>query len=421
MKTPDINSILANLQQQQVREWKIKTPQGLEIETDGTEADHRRALEALALLQQANSPAPIPTPLPTTSDPGMTLERCVLDYLTEREGELNKNTITTYMSSFNKLQDGLGKTTPIQHIDSTRFVAWRKTQDATLHPDTVTRDCGAYRGLFDWAIRRNRYTGQNPIEDADYTPTQRQRLIRERSNPYVPFTGEDLSRIFAKVQEAQKPCGFFLPILALYTGARLNELASLHLDNIIHVDGIYSIKIIDSKTRAGIRHIPLHPDVVRSGFIDYLNEMKACWPGAELVFPHLKAAAKNGLGNLPGRDFSLLKQGLGLGPDKVFHSFRKTLISCLQYNGCSREWRKLYVGHELGDDDGRDVHDLYSKADFTPARLAELIFPHLDLAKSPGFTLNFAYKPKQFNAFLQRTQLRQGREAARRKRAKKIT
>jgi hypothetical protein len=44
---------------------------------------------------------------------------------------------------------GLGADTNLSSIDSTAFVNWLITQDKKLSPDTVTRDCGAYKNLFD--------------------------------------------------------------------------------------------------------------------------------------------------------------------------------------------------------------------------------------------------------------------------------
>jgi integrase len=100
-----------------------------------------------------------------------------------------------------------------------------------------------------------------------------------------------------------------MPIFALYSGARLNEIASIKLADVSeYSSGKYAFQIRDGKTLASKRIVPIHSDIVNLGFIEYLEDVKSNWPDAELIFPYLKAAGKNGLCNLPGRDFSALKK-----------------------------------------------------------------------------------------------------------------
>lgn len=141
----------------------------------------------------------------------------------------------------------------------------------------------------------------------------------------------------------------------------------------------------------------------------YLNidDVKRSWPNADRIFPHLVEDSKNGFANKPTTAFTTLKQKIGLGEDKVFHSFRKTFISCLQYNQLSEEWRRPFVGHDSDDDDknkmgikGGDAHSVYSKARFDPARLAEIVFPAFDLIKWLDYEPPLpVYKSGQFNKY----------------------
>lgn len=375
------------------------------IETDGTEAEHQRAMEAADKTHLLNNnSAPLPAAAPFLAMQDWTLEECIDDYWKEKSEDFAKGTVRTYQSCFNKLIAGLGADTNLSSIDSTTFVNWRITQDKKLSPDTVTRDCGAYKSLFDWAIKRDRYSGVNPIEDAELSKKVRQSRISAHEKPQSPFTKGDLDKIFdtARYANVLKPCAFWMPILALYNGARLNEIASIKLADVSeYSSGKYAIQIRDGKTLASKRIVPIHSDIVNLGFIEYLEDVKSNWPDAELIFPYLKAAGKNGYGNLPGRDFSALKTKLNLGDDKVFHSFRKTLISCLQYNGCSEEHRKLYVGHSEGDAK-EDVHtQVYSTAKSNPEAIAQLVFKHLSYDNYLKFKLTIQpYNKNRFNKYL---------------------
>ena len=371
----------------------------IKIETDGTEAEHQRAMQASDKANQLqNNFAPPPAPILATQN--CSLSECIGDFWKEKSEDFAKGTVRTYQSSFNKLKAGLGADTNFSSIDSTAFVNWRITEDKRLSPKTVSRDCGAYKSLFDWAIKRGRYAGVNPIEDAELSKKVRHSRIAAHEKPQLPFTKDDLDKIFdsTRYDGVDKPCAFWMPILALCTGARLNEIASIKLTDVReYSSGKYAIQIHDGKTLASKRIVPIHSDIVDLGFIEYLDDVKSSWPDAEIIFPHLKAAGKNGYGNLPGRDFSALKTKLNLGDDKVFHSFRKTLISCLQFNGCAVEHRKLYVGHSEGDAK-EDVHtQVYSTAKSNPEAIEQLVFKHLNYNNYLKF--NLTIKPFVKNRF----------------------
>ena len=375
----------------------------IKVETDGTEADHQRAQQMVGKINQTNiNTTPSTTPILALQN--YSLKECIHDFWIEKSEDFSKGTVRTYQSSFNKLKAGLGSDTNIALIDSTAFVNWRVTEDKRLSPKTVSRDCGAYISLFDWAIKRGRYAGANPIEDAQLSKKVRHNRILAHEKPELPFTKDDLEKIFdyKRYETIKKPCAFWMPILALSTGARLNEIASIKLADINeYLDGKYAFLIPDGKTLASKRTVPIHPDIISLGFLEYLEDVKSNWPGAELIFPYLKAAGKNELGNLPGRDFSALKTKLALGADKVFRSFRKTLITCLQFNGCAQEYRKLYVGHSEGDTK-EDVHSrIYSTAKSNPAAIEQLVFKHLNYENYLKFKLTIKpYDKNRFNKYL---------------------
>lgn len=395
----------------------------INLQTDGTPEDHERLKEALALLisSRSSSPESSQRSNPQPSHP-WPLDESIEEYLADREGEFTKNTLITYRSSFNTLKAGMGPKRPLHEISIAEFVKFRKPLDQERHPDTVERDCGAWSQFFDWCINRGRHPGPNPVQKPSFTRKMRQGLESKFGKPCNPFTKSDLEKVFdlSRYQSLKKPCQYWLPLLALYTGARLNELASIKISAIKeYAPGAWSLNIEDSKTRAGIREIPLHSKLISMGLLKYVEDVVKSYPDATLLFPYLRDAAKNGYGNLPGRDFSKLKTELGLGEDKVFHSFRKTFVSCLQFNKCPKENRKAFVGHE-GDD---DVHDIYSKAEIGPGWLNENVLTYLDFEAALGFTLpDIEYEMGRFNQYFHkikrlqsgdRSELKARREARR--------
>lgn len=110
-----------------------------------------------------------------------------------------------------------------------------------------------------------------------------------------PFNADDLRRIFVegpvhgqreRQRGGQGEAQYWLPLLALFTGARLSELGQLRVCD-IQADGggIAFLDIGTSggravKTRNSIRKVPLHPELRLLGFMDYVDRVKAS-AGAE--------------------------------------------------------------------------------------------------------------------------------------------
>jgi integrase len=78
---------------------------------------------------------------------------------------------------------------------------------------------------------------------------------------------------------AKGAAGFWLPILGLFTGARQAEIAGLRASNVREQDSVPLIFIVADraagerlKARASERVVPVHPELVRLGFLDYVAE-----------------------------------------------------------------------------------------------------------------------------------------------------
>jgi integrase len=92
--------------------------------------------------------------------------------------------------------------------------------------------------------------------------------------------------------QARHPYQFWLPLLGLYTGGRLEELCQLIVSDVVETNGIWAISINDEgddkriKTQQSRRIIPLHPQIVSLGFLQYIDSLKAA--RGSRVFPELK-------------------------------------------------------------------------------------------------------------------------------------
>ena len=96
------------------------------------------------------------------------------------------------------------------------------------------------------------------------------------------FTKEELRTIFGAEEYRngtfKRSSDYWLPLLALFTGAREAELCQLRVSD-VHEDkllGLWCIHIHDLgenrvKTATSVRFVPLHPTLLRLGFIEYVR------------------------------------------------------------------------------------------------------------------------------------------------------
>lgn len=176
----------------------------------------------------------------------------------------------------------------------------------------------------------------------------------------LPYTVEDLKAIFSLpvfVNGERSAAGageaaIWLPILALYSGARLNELGTLRLGDIISEDGIDALRIRTGKTVNAVRKIPIHDEVKRLGFMRYVEGRRKSGAGPnEAVFPFIRADTTKGkkptspFSNWWGREARKAVPEL----NKSFHSFRHTAKRALRNAGVDKTLRDAVMGHEADD------------------------------------------------------------------------
>ncbi|XXJ21688.1 site-specific integrase [Desulfovibrio caledoniensis] len=196
------------------------------------------------------------------------------------------------------------------------------------------------------------------------------KLTKTKRAATEPFTPDDLHTIFHCRQYVNdswpKPYQFWMPILGLATGARIEELAQLNLDDVKFHEGVWYIMITDegegqdAKTESSIRPIPLWPFVTEElNFPEYVERLRR--KGETRLFPDLSPVTiknPNGddqlkYGKKASDWFSARKNEWGLKPEnskrrKVFHSFRATLASICKHMGIEDRMAEQFHGHSSG-------------------------------------------------------------------------
>jgi integrase len=177
-----------------------------------------------------------------------------------------------------------------------------------------------------------------------------------------PYDHHDLRKIFSSplylLQDRPKGGGgeaaVWLPVLALYTGARLEELGQLQVKNIEKDStGADYINVTDAddeqsvKTVSSRRKIPVHPELIRLGFLQYVAERKAARD--KLLFPLIPDSHGKKTGNWSKWYGRYSRKVIGItDPLLVFHSFRHTFKDACRDAGLSEEKSDALTGHASG-------------------------------------------------------------------------
>ncbi|NBT43220.1 MAG: hypothetical protein EBT20_22690, partial [Alphaproteobacteria bacterium] len=96
---------------------------------------------------------------------------------------------------------------------------------------------------------------RKPFSDIELPKTLKPKQPREA------YTDAEIALILDHLELKQDDALTAITTLAMYTGARISELAGLGVDNVVTVDGITCLKIDDAKTKAGNRAVPIHPEI----------------------------------------------------------------------------------------------------------------------------------------------------------------
>ena len=242
--------------------------------------------------------------------------------------------------------------TPAQ-VAKVDVTEWLKNERATRgnSAKTLEKKGTMVGAIFSLALKDERLV-KNPFAGFDYKRFVA-KVGAENDDLRKPFTNEELALIFSDsgIFSVTKGCGgggyharVWLPILALLTGGRLDELGSLLVDDVL--EGEYPRLIIrHAKNPNSIRHLPIHPLIVELGFLNYVNKMRASghyklWPG--LVS---KSPEKHG-SEILGKWFNrFIRATWNLPATKVFHSFRHTFKDLCRNAGISHELHQALTGH----------------------------------------------------------------------------
>jgi len=269
----------------------------------------------------------------------------------------------------------------------------RSFRDALLRRTTPSNARVKLRNLstlLRFASRDLRLVSSNPaaaISIVVKATPQAKRTIFELGDLQAVF-GSPVYRDGSRPTGGADEAGYWLPLLALYTGARLEELGQLRPSDITEASFIRSdgttqsswvIRIAQDEAEGlylknvwSARRIPLHPDLIALGFLDYVSGAKPALNarGQMRLFPALKPDKYGTETANWSKWFNrYLREVCGVEDRRVvFHSFRHSFKHYARELGIPKDVHDAITGHK-----SRDVADDYGHMNYPLAPLVDAI------------------------------------------------
>lgn len=219
-----------------------------------------------------------------------------------------------------------------------------------LSRQTVTNYLGQLSAVWSYAETEELVSQANPF-------TRHRLKAKEGVRSHDLFSASELEALFAATA-GESGAKYLLPRLGLYTGARLDELASLAVSDVFTERGVLCIQIRKGKNKNAQRDIPLH-SAIAEDVKRQRDQAKSA--EAQYLFPEVaNIVRKDGKkGPYFSQWFSRLRDELF--PDdtlkRSFHSLRACFATGLGRIDVSEQDAAWLCGWERGKTTGNKVYN----------------------------------------------------------------
>jgi integrase len=255
---------------------------------------------------------------------------------------LTRQHIARYTKIVRRLPSNRSKKKEYKNRTFLDFEVYEAPDEDKLSPVTLKRYLSQTSTFLKWLLL------QGYVENDLTLPLKATKIKTARSSDQKSlYSKSDLKKIFNSTQytsgKHELASHFWVPLLALFTGARLNELCQLELSDITYSDELkrwlidfnensQTVAKKSLKRAHHTRQVPIHQVLLTLGFIDYMKSMKS--KKEVRLFPELSYKSDvNKFGDQIQRWFNRTytnERNCKITTEKTsFHSLRHTVISHL--------------------------------------------------------------------------------------------
>jgi len=262
--------------------------------------------------------------------------------------------------------DAVGRRVHLRELPRSKVVEFKAhwLDEQRRDPKTVRKGLSLLAAIVAHALH------EHPSDDAQLQSNTFHALWhkaeRERGGtvrPRTAFEVEHLNAIFssrlfmsaAPADGTMEAAMYWCTSLCAFTGARLDELGHLHTDDVTLSDGTWWMRIEAKsdaervKNASSQRLVPLHDVLLRMGFPQYVERMRAS--GATRLFPSLKTDKKGGVTAALSKRLNRYLDEVGVKSERhCFYSLRHAFKHHARMSGIAKEVSDALCGHARGAD-----------------------------------------------------------------------
>ena len=272
---------------------------------------------------------------------------------------VTKKEVSYYIDVQTKLPPNRKKSQKYRDLTIKQVMELNLSQKETQTPQNINKRLSKLSVFGNWGVRQGLLL-TNPFSGMKF-------LVKKQPNRRQPFTKEELRKIlnpktyhswsinfthpFRKERVSNQMPYYWVFLLGIFSGMRTNEMCQLRLSDLKRVDKIWFMFVEDSeetrvKTESSIRKVPVHPQLIELGFIDYVGTLKKQKKGR--VFWEL-SENRDGFASHLSRHYNqrvLPTLGIWKKYTKVLYCTRHTFINKLYSEKVDENVIKTLVGHE---------------------------------------------------------------------------
>lgn len=239
-----------------------------------------------------------------------------------------------------------GKAAKYKGMIATDIAASAAPSENRLSPRTIQRHLSAMSALWDDAVEQGE-APSNIFKGFKLPSSKRPQEQR------AMWSSDKLAQLFASPiwggchsadrrtkpgKEIIRDHRFWLPLIAVFSGMRQEEICQLHVEDLRQESGTWVFDINDRpprqlKNRNAVRLVPVHKALLSMGLLAYAKERQAAKDVR--LFPQLSSGgADDRLGHNFSKNFTYYRRQIGLyqlGLD--FHSFRHSATTFMAHAG----------------------------------------------------------------------------------------
>ena len=313
-------------------------------------------------------------------------DKRIVEEFIEIVGDIDFSTITKkevshYIDVQTKLPPNRKKSPKYRDLSIKEVMKLKLSQKEIQTPQNINKRITKLSVFGNWGVRQGLLI-TNPFSGMKFS-------VKKQPHTRQPFTADELRKIFKPETYLKWTIHFSHPyrkdrvsnhlpyywifLLGIFSGMRTNEMCQILLSQVKKEKGIWFIFIEDSeetkvKTENAIRKVPVHPQLIDLGFVDYVTAQKKSKRGR--LFWEL-SEDRDGFASHVSRHYNqrfLPAVGVWKKYTKVLYCTRHTFINKLYSEMVDENVIKVLVGHEK-----EFTMKHYGGDPFTPERLLEEI------------------------------------------------